>query len=86
MDQPWTEDSVARTLINPNYCLTDPPIVTERCIKANARLGRELTLPGKDGPVSVALPRRPTTLSPQASVTLFPRETLHKFCIRVLID
>src|SRR5258708_2060754 len=24
----WTEDSVARTLINPNYCLTDPPVVT----------------------------------------------------------
>jgi hypothetical protein len=29
MDQPWTEDTVARTLINPNYCLTDPPVVTE---------------------------------------------------------
>ena|ERR1700730_13218327 len=25
MDQPWTEGSVARTLINPNYCLTAPP-------------------------------------------------------------
>ena len=39
MDQPWTEDSVARTLINPNYCLTDPPVVTEeKWIEANARL------------------------------------------------
>jgi hypothetical protein len=38
MDQPWTEDSVARTLINPNYCLTDRPVVTdEKWIKANAR-------------------------------------------------
>ena len=37
MDQPWTEDSVARTLINPNYCLTDPPVVTEeKWIEANA--------------------------------------------------
>jgi hypothetical protein len=25
MDQPWTEDSVARTLINPNYRLTETP-------------------------------------------------------------
>ena len=24
MDQPWTVDSVARTLIDPNYRLTDP--------------------------------------------------------------
>ena len=39
MDQPWTEDSVTRTLINPNYCLTDPPVVTEeKWIEANARL------------------------------------------------
>ena len=39
MDQPWTEDSVARTLINPNYCLPDPPVVAEeKWIKANARL------------------------------------------------
>jgi hypothetical protein len=39
MDQPWTEDSVARTLINPNHCLTDPAVVTEdKWIKANARL------------------------------------------------
>jgi hypothetical protein len=29
MDQPWSENSVAGTLINPNYCFTDPPIVTE---------------------------------------------------------
>jgi len=40
MDQPWTEDSVARTLIHPNYCLTDPPVVTgEKWIEANAKLG-----------------------------------------------
>jgi hypothetical protein len=39
MDQPWTEEFVARTLINPNYCLNDPPNVTEeKWIKANARL------------------------------------------------
>jgi hypothetical protein len=39
MDQPWTEDLVAKTLINPNHCLTDPAVVTEdKWIKANARL------------------------------------------------
>ena len=43
MDQPWTEDSVARTLINPNYCLIDSPIVTEeKWIKANARLVQKM--------------------------------------------
>ena len=43
MDQPWTEDSVARTLITPNYCLTDPAIVTEEMwIKANARLVQKM--------------------------------------------
>jgi hypothetical protein len=43
MDQPWTEDSVARTLINPNYCLTDPPVVTEeKWIEANARLVQKM--------------------------------------------
>jgi hypothetical protein len=42
MDQSWPEDSVARTLINPNYCLTDQPIVIEeKWIKANARLVQE---------------------------------------------
>jgi hypothetical protein len=42
MDQPWTEDSVARTLINPSYCLTDRPIVIEeKWIKANTRLVQE---------------------------------------------
>jgi hypothetical protein len=42
MDQSWTQDSVTRTLIDPNYCLTDPPIVTEeKWIKANARLVQE---------------------------------------------
>jgi len=43
MDQPWTEDSVARTLINPNYCLTDPPVLTEeKWIKANAKLVQKM--------------------------------------------
>jgi hypothetical protein len=43
MDQPWTEDSVARTLINPSYCLTDPPIVTEKkWIEANAKLVQKM--------------------------------------------
>jgi hypothetical protein len=43
MDQPWTKDSVARTLINPNYCLTDPPVVTEeKWIEANARLVQKM--------------------------------------------
>jgi uncharacterized protein (DUF362 family) len=43
MDQPWTEDSVARTLINPNYCLTDPPVVTEeKWIEANAKLVQKM--------------------------------------------
>jgi hypothetical protein len=43
MDRPWTEDSVARTLINPNYCLIDSPIVTEeKWIKANARLVQKM--------------------------------------------
>jgi hypothetical protein len=39
VDQPWTEDFVVRTLINPNYCHTDLPTVTEeKWIKANASL------------------------------------------------
>ncbi len=43
MDQPWTEDSVTRTLINPNYCLTDPPVVTEeKWIDANAKLVQKM--------------------------------------------
>ena len=43
MDQPWTEDSVARTLINTNYCLTDPPVVTEeKWIGANAKLVQKM--------------------------------------------
>ena len=46
MDQPWTEDSVARTLINPNYCLTcltDPPVVTDaKWIEANAKLVQKM--------------------------------------------
>jgi uncharacterized protein (DUF362 family) len=43
MDQPWTVDSVARILINPNYCLTDPPVVTEeKWIEANAKLVQKM--------------------------------------------
>ena len=43
MNEPWTEDSVARTFINPSYCLTDPPVVTEeKWIKANARLVQKM--------------------------------------------
>jgi hypothetical protein len=43
MDQPWTDDSVTRTVINPNYCLTDPPVVTEeKWIEANARLVQKM--------------------------------------------
>ena len=43
MDQPWIEDSVGRTLINPNYCLTDPPVVTEeKWIEANAKLVQKM--------------------------------------------
>jgi hypothetical protein len=43
MDQPWTEDSVVRTLIYPNYCLTDPPVVTEeKWIEANAKLVQKM--------------------------------------------
>jgi hypothetical protein len=43
MTQEWTPDSVARTLINPGYCLSQPPVVDEeQWIKANARLIREL--------------------------------------------
>jgi uncharacterized protein (DUF362 family) len=33
----------ARTLINPNYWLTDPPVVTEeKWIKANAKLVQKM--------------------------------------------
>jgi hypothetical protein len=43
MDQPWSEDSVARTIIKPNYCLTDTPIVTEeKWIEANAKLVQKM--------------------------------------------
>jgi hypothetical protein len=39
MDQPWTEDSVTRMLINPHYCLTNPQVVTdEKWIEANTKL------------------------------------------------
>jgi len=43
MDQPWTEDSVARPHIKPNCCLTDPPVVAEeKWIRANARLVQKM--------------------------------------------
>jgi hypothetical protein len=45
MDLPWTKGSVARPLINPNYCLTDLPVVTEEKwikIKANAKLVQKM--------------------------------------------
>jgi uncharacterized protein (DUF362 family) len=62
MDQPWTEDSVTRTLINPNYCLTDPPVVTEeKWIEANARLVQKM---GAESYLATLLRKRlPSTLS-----------------------
>jgi uncharacterized protein (DUF362 family) len=40
---PWKEDSVAMTLIKPNYCLTDPALVTEeKWINANVRLVQKM--------------------------------------------
>jgi hypothetical protein len=34
----WTPESVARILMNPRYCLSNPPVVPEDVwIKANAR-------------------------------------------------
>jgi hypothetical protein len=39
----WTPDSVSRTLMNPRYCLSDPPVVSEeQWIKANARLLQDM--------------------------------------------
>jgi hypothetical protein len=35
----WTPEAVARTLMNPRYCLSDSPVVTDEIwIEANARL------------------------------------------------
>jgi hypothetical protein len=43
MDQPWTAESVTRILINPNYCLTDPQVVTDdKWIEANAKLVQKM--------------------------------------------
>jgi uncharacterized protein (DUF362 family) len=50
VDQPWTEDSVARTLINPNYCLTDPPVVTEeKWIEANTKFVQKMGVESLSG-------------------------------------
>jgi hypothetical protein len=39
----WSEDSVARILVNPLYCLVEPAIVSEdQWIKANAKMIREM--------------------------------------------
>jgi hypothetical protein len=39
----WTPESVARILMNPRYCLGQPPAVDENTwIKANAKMIREM--------------------------------------------
>lgn len=39
----WSEDSVARILMNPLYCLVEPAVVSEdQWIKANAEMIREM--------------------------------------------
>jgi hypothetical protein len=39
----WTPDAVARTLMNPRYCLSDPPVVDDdKWIEANTRLIEEM--------------------------------------------
>jgi hypothetical protein len=39
----WTPEAVARTLINPHYCLTRPPVVPEeQWIAANVKLIRDM--------------------------------------------
>jgi hypothetical protein len=39
----WTTDSVARIVMNPLYCLSEPAVVSEgEWIKANAKMIREL--------------------------------------------
>jgi hypothetical protein len=35
----WTLDAVTRTLMNPRYCLSEPPVVAQaQWIEANAKL------------------------------------------------
>jgi hypothetical protein len=39
----WTADSVARIVMNPLYCLSEPAVVSEDdWIKANAKMIREV--------------------------------------------
>jgi hypothetical protein len=39
----WTPDSVTRTLINPHYAISRPPVIDEEeWIKANAKLIRDM--------------------------------------------
>jgi hypothetical protein len=39
----WSEDSVARIVMNTEYCLLEPPVVSEDdWIKANAKMIREM--------------------------------------------
>jgi hypothetical protein len=35
----WNDDDVRKVLINPMYCLSTPPVISEgQCIEANAKL------------------------------------------------
>ncbi|AXC09707.1 hypothetical protein ACPOL_0324 [Acidisarcina polymorpha] len=39
----WTSEDVRNILLNPKYCLSTPPVISEgQWIEANARLIREL--------------------------------------------
>ena len=39
----WNSDDVRKVLINPMYCLSTPPVISEgQSIEANAKLIREL--------------------------------------------
>ncbi|WP_433970192.1 hypothetical protein [Tunturiibacter gelidiferens] len=39
MDQPWTASDVRQILTNPNYCLSNPPVITEeKWIEAGVKL------------------------------------------------
>lgn len=39
----WTPEDVRRVLLNPRYCLSTPPVISEgQWIEANAKLIREL--------------------------------------------
>ena len=43
LTEPWIPESVARILMNPRYCLGQPPAVDENTwIKANAKMIREM--------------------------------------------